>query len=150
MSIEFIHQTNCKKNMIVTDPATGEIACSNCGTILSEKSLDSGLENSSLIEGYSSSRVGTKISLKMADIGLSTVIESQDKDSTGKPLSKENRNMFYRLRMCDRNSKSANTVKSFQKAFTLLDAIGTKLGLPEVVIEQTAYLFRKIYAKKNS
>ena len=145
---ELIHQDDCKKNNIVTDPTTGEIACSNCGTVLPEKSLEIGLENSSPMEGYSSSRVGSKIALKMADMGLSTIIEAQDKDSTGKLLSKENRRMFYRLRMWDRNSKSANTVKSFQKAFTLLDAIGTKLGLPEVVIEQTAYLFRKISAKK--
>lgn len=145
---ELIHQDDCKKNSLFTDPTTGEIACSNCGTVLPEKSVELGLENSSSIEGYSSSRVGTKISLKMADMGLSTIIEAQDKDSTGKSLSKENRRMFYRLRMWDRNSRSANTVKSFQKAFTLLDAIGAKLGLPEMVIEQTAYLFRKISAKK--
>ena len=30
----------------------------------------------------------------------------------------------------------------------MLDGIGAKLGLPESVIEQTAYLFRKIAAKK--
>lgn len=148
MLTELIHQDDCKKNSIVTDPTTGEIACSNCGTVLPEKSLEIGSENSFPIEGYSSSRVGSKISLKMADMGLSTIIEAQDKDSTGKSLSKENRRMFYRLRMWDRNSRSANTVKSFQKAFTLLDAIGAKLGLPEMVIEQTAYLFRKISAKK--
>ena len=32
-----------------------------------------------------------KTSLKMADRGLSTIMESQDKDSTGKRLSSENR-----------------------------------------------------------
>jgi len=134
-----------QKKSLVTDPTTGEIACSNCGTVLPEKSLELGLSS---IEEYSASKVGRKISLKMADTGLSTIIEAKDKDSTGKSLSKENRRMFYRLRMWDRNSRSANTVKSFQKAFILLDAIGTKLGLPEPVIEQTAYLFRKISAKK--
>ena len=84
----------------------------------------------------------------MIDMGLSTLIEAKDKDVTGKSLSIENRRMFYRLRMCDRNSRSAITSKSFQKAFTLLDAISSKLGLPESVIEESAYLFRKIAARK--
>lgn len=94
------------------------------------------------------SRVGMKTSLKMADRGLSTIMESQDKDSSGKKLSIENRRMFYRLRMWDRNSRSSTSVKSFQKAFTLLDGISSKLALPESVVEETAYLFRKIAAKK--
>jgi transcription initiation factor TFIIB len=94
------------------------------------------------------SRVGAKRSLKMIDMGLSTIIEAKDRDVTGKPLSLENRRMFYRLRMWDRNSRSASSSKSFQKAFLLLDAISSKLGLPESVVEETAYLFRKIAARK--
>ena len=150
MSTELVHQTNCKKEIRVTDFHTGEVACSNCGAVLSEKTIDLSQE----VTGFSSenlqsnSRVGQKISLKMADMGLSTLIESKDKDVTGKNLSNENRRMFYRLRMWDRNSRSAVSVKSFQKAFTLLDAIGAKLGLPESTIEEAAYLFRKIAAKK--
>ncbi|MBT8242402.1 MAG: transcription factor TFIIB [Nitrosopumilus sp.] len=150
MNAELVHQKSCKKNLIVTDGYTGEIACSNCGAVSSEKAIDSSLE----VTGFSSedyqnnSRVGMKTSLKMADRGLSTIMESQDRDSTGKSLSKENRRMFYRLRMWDRNSRSAISVKSFQKAFTLLDGISSKLGLPESVVEETAYLFRKIAAKR--
>ena len=150
MSTELIHQDNCKKGIAVTDFHTGEVACSNCGAVLSEKIIDSGSEITGLSgEDYqNNSRVGRKISLKMVDMGLSTIIESKDKDATGKNLSNENRRMFYRLRMWDRNSRSATSVKSFQKAFTLLDGIGAKLGLPESTIEEAAYLFRKIAAKK--
>jgi transcription initiation factor TFIIB len=135
---------------MVTDMSTGEVACSNCGAVLNERVTDSGPESigMSADEYQTNSRVGRKLSLKMIDMGLSTVIESQDRDATGKGLSGENKRMFYRLRMWDRNSRSANTVKSFQKAFTLLDAISTKLGLPESVTEQSAYIFRKIAAKK--
>ena len=150
MSVELIHQNNCKEGIVVTDFHTGEVACSNCGAVLSEKIIDSGSEIRGLsAEDYqNNSRVGRKISLKMIDMGLSTVIESKDKDATGRSLSNENRRMFYRLRMWDRNSRTASSVKSFQKAFTLLDAIGAKLGLPEPTIEEAAYLFRKIAAKK--
>ena len=150
MLTELVHQNNCKKTKIITDLDTGEIACSNCGAVSSEKPIELGPENSGLTkeEYLSTSRVGRKVSLKMADMGLSTIIESQDRDATGKSLSKENRRMFYRLRMWDRNSRSANTVKSYQKAFILLDGIRTKLALPEPVVERTAYIFRKISAKK--
>ena len=150
MITELVHQKNCKKNNLITDLTTGEIACSNCGSVISERVVDSGPESIGMTgeEYQSNSRVGRKISLKMIDMGLSTIIEAKDKDSTGRGLSTENRRMFYRLRMWDRNSRSANSVKSFQKAFTMLDGIAAKLGLPESVIEQTAYIFRKIAAKK--
>ncbi|KAF6244302.1 TFIIB-type zinc ribbon-containing protein [Nitrosopumilus sp. b2] len=150
MLTKLVHQKTCKKNKVITDLHTGEIACINCGAVLSERSVDSGPESVGMTsEDYqNNSRVGRKISLKMIDMGLSTIIESKDRDSTGRGLSSENRRMFYRLRMWDRNSRSANSVKSFQKAFTMLDGVSAKLGLPESVIEQTAYLFRKIAAKK--
>lgn len=150
MLAELVHQKNCKKDSMVTDLDTGEVACSNCGAVSLEKIIDSAVEFSGFSsEGYQkNSRTGMKTSLKMADRGLSTIMESQDKDSSGKRLSNENRRMFYRLRMWDRNSRSSISVKSYQKAFTLLDAISSKLALPESVVEETAYLFRKIAAKK--
>jgi transcription initiation factor TFIIB len=150
MYTELVHQKNCKKNAMITDVHTGEMACSNCGSVSSERVVDPASETGGFgpDQYQSNARVGMKTSLKMADRGLSTIIESQDRDSTGKSLSNENRRMFYRLRMWDRNSRSALSVKSFQKAFTLLDGISSKLGLPESVVEETAYLFRKIAAKK--
>jgi transcription initiation factor TFIIB len=150
MLIELVHQKNCKKNEMVTDAYTGEIACGSCGSVSSDQVVDLGSESVSLNPNdyLNNSRVGAKISLKMSDMGLSTIIEAKDRDVTGKPLSLQNRRMFYRLRMWDRNSRSAITSKSFQKAFTLLDAMSSKLGLPESVVEETAYLFRKIAARK--
>lgn len=150
MMAEAYHQKNCKKNVIVTDVHTGETACSNCGVVFSEKIINQGSDVSgTILESHQdNNRTGRKISLKMVDMGLSTIIESKDRDSTGKILSNKNRRMFYRLRMWDRNSRSANSVKSFQKAFTLLDGISAKLGLPESVVEHIAYLFRKIAARK--
>jgi transcription initiation factor TFIIB len=135
---------------MITDAYTGEIACGSCGIVSSDQVVDQGSESvgSNPNDYMNNSRVGAKRSLKMIDMGLSTIIEAKDRDVTGKPLSLENRRMFYRLRMWDRNSRSAASSKSFQKAFILLDAISSKLGLPESVVEETAYLFRKIAARK--
>ncbi|MDH3312288.1 MAG: transcription factor TFIIB [Nitrosopumilus sp.] len=150
MITKIVHQKGCKLKSIITDEYTGEIACSNCGVVSSERTVSTASETIGMspAEYQTNSRVGGKISLKMIDMGLSTIIESKNKDSTGKLLSSENRRMFYRLRMWDRNSRSVNSIKSFQKAFTLLDGISPKLGLPESVVEHTAYLFRKIAAKR--
>ena len=79
----------------------------------------------------------------MADRGLSTMIQAQNRDSTGRTLSAENRRSFYRLRMWDRNSKATISKQSYVKAFTFLDGMCSKLGLPEHVVEKSAYLFRK-------
>ncbi len=144
--VEIVHQADCKSSNIVTDYHTGEIACSNCGAVCSERVFYTGPESTG--EHYNESRTGQKISLKMVDMGLSTIIESKDKDVTGRDLSSENKRMFYRLRMWDRNSRYALSTKSFQKAFILLDGMAGRLGLPEPIVEQTAHFFRKMVAKK--
>ena len=89
MLTELIHQKNCKKHEMITDMHTGEIACSSCGTVSSEPILDLGSESSGLNPNdyQNNSRVGAKRSLKMIDMGLSTLIEAKDKDVTGKSLS---------------------------------------------------------------
>ena len=134
----------------VTDSMTGEITCRNCGVVLFEKAIDFGPENASQTadEFQNHARTGQKISLKMADMGLSTLIQAQDRDSSGRTLSSHNKQSFHRLRMWDRNSRSAITKQSYIKAFTFLDGIRSKLGLPEHVVEKTAYLFRKAEQKK--
>jgi transcription initiation factor TFIIB len=122
----------------VTDAMTGEIACGNCGVVLLEKAVDLGRENigQTMDEYNSNSRTGQKTSLKMADRGLSTMIQAQNRDSTGRTLSADNKRSFYRLRMW------------FVKAFTFLDGMRSKLGLPEHVVEKSAYLFRKVEQRK--
>ena len=104
MITELVHQKNCKSYTMITDFYTGEITYS-CGSVSSERSVDSGVETlvHSSGEYQSNNKVGQKISLKMIDRGLSTIIESKNRDGIGKLLSDENRRMFYRLRMWDRN-----------------------------------------------
>ena len=140
----------CVHFLKVTDAMTGEITCGNCGVVLSDKAIDFGPENTAQTtdEYQSNARTGQKISLKMADMGLSTLIQAQDRDSSGKILSGYNKQSFHRLRMWDRNSRSALTKQSYIKAFTFLDGIRSKLGLPEHVVEKSAYLFRKAEQKK--
>ena len=141
---------NCVHYLKVTDVSTGEITCRKCGVVVSERAIDYGTESSSQsTEDYQSgARTGQKISLKMADMGLSTIINQKDRDSSGKIISGTNKRSFYRLRMWDRNSRSAITNQSYIKAFTFLDGMRSKLGLPEHVVEKSAYIFRKVEQNK--
>ncbi len=145
-----LHEKNCKNLYPITDFTTGEITCGSCGSVILEKAVDIGPEHTgfSKEEYESNTRTGRKLTLKISDMGLSTTIEKSNKDSTGKSLSSENVRIFHRLRLWDRNSKYKQEYQSFNKAFTMLDAMKSKLGLPDVAVEKSAYLFRKAAAKK--
>ena len=136
---------SCRHFFRVTDAVTGEISCRNCGVVLLENAVDLGRETTGqTTDGHqNNTRTGQKTSLKMADRGLSTMIQAQNRDCFGRTLSVDNKRSFYRLRMWDRNSKAAHTKQSYIKAFTFLDGVRSKLGLPEHVVEKSAYLFRK-------
>jgi len=138
----------CKTYPAITDSERGEIVCGGCGLILLQNMADASYENS----GYSSedfmklSRTGPATSLTMNDRGLSTVIGS-NKDSTGKTLSSKTKYEFNRLRTWDQRSKSRKTA-SLSKAFTLLHGMKTKLGISDNVVENAAYIYRKVISAK--
>ena len=138
----------CKTYPAITDSERGEIVCGGCGLILLQNMADASYENN----GYSSenfmklSRTGPATSLTMNDRGLSTVIGT-NKDSTGKALSSKTKYEFNRLRTWDQRSKSRKTA-SLSKAFTLLHGMKTKLGISNHVVENAAYIYRKVVSAK--
>ena len=152
-STEFTHEcsnSKSKKLSLITDNNTGEIMCANCGHVLTEKLEEAGAEYSlhSPQDYLGRSRVGRKSTLAFNDMGLSTIIEQTDRDSTGKGLSGEMKRTFYRLRMWDKNSKARPGHRNMQKAFTILEGLKSKLSLSEVAVEKSAYIYRKALGKK--
>ena len=137
----------CKTYPVVTDSNRGEIFCGGCGLVLVQNLNDSSNEN----YGYSSedfmknARTGPATSLTMFDRGLSTVMGA--KDSSGNKLSNKTKYEFNRLRTWDQRSKSRKT-SSLSKAFTILHGMKTKLGIPDNVVENAAYIYRKVVNAK--
>jgi transcription initiation factor TFIIB len=133
----------CKTYPVITDSERGEIFCGSCGLVLVDNMSDISHENN----GYSSedfmkmARTGPATSLTMNDRGLSTVIGA-NKDATGKAISGKTKYEFNRLRTWDQRSKSRQTA-SLSKAFTKLHGMKTKLGIPNNVVENAAYIYRK-------
>ncbi|HEV2193769.1 MAG TPA: transcription initiation factor IIB [Nitrosopumilaceae archaeon] len=135
---------------MITDNVLGEVICGRCGLVLLEKEQDSGPES----KGYdmedflTKSRTGAGLSLAMHDKGLTTIIGPLDKDVIGNSLSVYMKNTFHRLRIWDNRSKARSTKKSLRSALILLDSMKTKLGIPDLVTEQAAYIYRKAVSSR--
>ncbi len=132
----------------ITDSERGEIVCGRCGLVLEQNIVDRSYESN----GYTQedfmklARTGPATSLTMHDKGLSTVIGT-NKDSSGNTLSNKTKYEFNRLRTWDQRSKSRKTA-TLSKAFTLLHGMKTKLGIPDNVVENAAYIYRKAVGAK--
>ena len=135
---------------IITDNSSGEILCGSCGLVLVEKVEDMGSESSTADpERYmANSRTGSRSTLTMHDRGLSTVIDSKNKDASGKPIFGQMKNTMGRLRLWDSHSKSRSSDRSLRSALLILDTVKTKLDISDSVAERAAYFYRKAVSKK--
>ena len=81
-------------------------------------------------------------SLARHDMGLYTMIGRGHKDARGQVLDASMRSTMGRLRTWDlRTQASAN--RNLITAFNQLNILKDKLGLPDAIIERTAYIYRK-------
>jgi transcription initiation factor TFIIB len=131
---------------MVLDSQSGELICSNCGYVVKEKIEDTGPEwrSSSKDEGKDESRAGLPTSIASHDMGLSTIIGSGNRDSTGRPLTGSMRTTVDRLRTWDRRSQMHESAdRNMGKAFVQLRTFADKLSLPEEIVERAAYIYRK-------
>ncbi len=140
----------CNKGTMLTDSNTGETFCSKCGFVAIDRVEQEGPEwrSFSKEDGENRTRTGTPTSLAMHDMGLATIINPQNKDATGKPLSASMKSTIERLRTWDNRSQVHEPVdRNFRQAFSELDRLKTKLALSDAVIEKTAYIYRKALDK---
>lgn len=151
-SINKMQILNCsdykKNHTIVSDPQSGEMICNHCGIILDN------IENAKLKWDDDStfnheemnyrSRTGAPTSLARHDMGLATVIGGTDRDASGNMLNTQMRSTMNRLRLWDFRTRAHSTTdRNLRSAFSELDKLKDKLGLPDAAIEKTAYIYRK-------
>ena len=136
----------CSDGQMVTDPESGEIICRNCGIVMLDKIQESRPEWRAFTadDGNDRSRTGTPSSLARHDMGLSTVIGRADKDASGNTIAVSMRSTMDRLRAWDfRTQAHTPTDRNLRQAFSELERLKDKLGLSDVIIEKTAYIYRK-------
>jgi len=136
----------CKKTSVITDTALGEILCSSCGQVLEEKSYEIFPSYGYDPVDYASKKnTGSANSLTMFDMNMTTVISNRD--ATGKSLSGNAKNEFYRLKILNTRSTVASN-KTLRSAFLFLNMLQIKLGIPDSVAESSAQLYRKAVREK--
>ena len=141
---------SCGDKKMVTDQNTGELFCGKCGLVVTDKISDVGAEWRSFANDETNrARVGAGTSLTMHDMGLSTIIGTQNKDSTGKPLTSAMRSSIERLRTWDSRTQAHSSAdRNLRQALNEMDKLKDKLALTDAVIEKAAYIYRKAMEKK--
>ena len=146
------NQTLCsvckQKEKIVTDPESGEVICSNCGMVISDKIEDtSHLERHIFTGGQidgTRARTGAPSSLARHDMGLATMIGRGDRDASGQKIDSSIHSTMQRLRAWDvRMHLSSSSDRNLSIAFKLLNTLKDKLGLSDAIVEKVAYIYRK-------
>jgi transcription initiation factor TFIIB len=137
-----------RSDRIVTDPESGEIICSNCGMVISDKVEDSShLERHVFTGGQmeqARARTGAPTSLARHDMGLATIIGKEDRDASGQKIDSSINSTMQRLRAWDfRIHLSRSSDRNLQTAFKLLNTLKDKLGLSDAIVEKVAYIYRK-------
>ncbi|HYX71368.1 MAG TPA: transcription initiation factor IIB, partial [Nitrososphaera sp.] len=122
---------------MVTDHECGEVICSRCGVVIArlESSATQEWRAFSVEDFYSRCRVGGATSLARYNKGLLTTIgNSRD--------SKESGINFDRIRIWDFRIQTAND-RSLKQALPSLEHLKESLGLPDTIVEKSAYFYRK-------
>jgi transcription initiation factor TFIIB len=135
---------------MVVDSAKGEMVCDSCGFVTKERIEETGPEWRSFTaeEKESRSRVGIPASLAMHDMGLATMIGLENRDASGKNLAGNVRSAIQRLRTWDGRSQVHEPVdRNLRQAFSELDRLVDKLSISDVVVERSAYIYRKAMEK---
>ena len=140
----------CSNKKLVTDDSTGELFCGKCGFVITEKIADVGAEwRTFASDDTNRARTGAGTSLAMHDMGLSTVIGSTNRDSTGKPLAAGVKSSIERLRTWDSRTQAHSSAdRNLRQALNEMDKLKDKLALTDAVIDRAAYTYRKAMEKK--
>lgn len=137
---------NIKEDRLVTDVVSGEIVCSNCGTVVIDGIEEIGKEWINPKDHETDkSRIGMPFSLAVHDMNLSTIIGKTNKDSAGQLINSGMQARMNRLRIWDsRTMYRDSSSRNFTTAFVLLGKLKDKLSLTASIVEKTAYTYRKV------
>ena len=142
----------CGRNkMVITNPDCGEIICSNCGMVLSDKIQESSRPEKRTFNSSdrdNRDRTGIPTSLARHDMGLATTIANTDRDASGHKIDATMRSTMNRLRVWHfRTQAYTPTDKNLLQAFNELDLLKDKLSLPDASVQKAAYIYRKVQEK---
>ncbi|MEM0005579.1 MAG: transcription initiation factor IIB [Ignisphaera sp.] len=138
--------TRCPSGNIIYDEVRGEWICADSGEVIAEHVIDRGPEWRAFTaeEKEQRSRAGGPINIALHDSGLSTVIDWYDRDASGRRLDLKRRLEIIRIRKWhSRTRVQSNIDRNIMQALNELDRIANQLGMPRVVREEAAIIYRR-------
>ncbi len=134
----------CGKSTLIEDGLDGECLCSSCGYVVQERmpvataGLYRPVQEDAPWEGL------TLSSIAKHDMGLSTIIGRTDRDSSGRELTPPVEAHIRHLRAWDSRSQANGTAnQNLKRALAEINRLASRLGVPEAVVEDAAYVYRK-------
>ena len=143
---EITNCPECGSANLVEDYDLGEIICDDCGLVLSEHALNQGPERRAFTkeEKDERGRVGLPMSFSIHDKGLSTVIDSVNRDASGRQLPLATRLEMLRLRKWQIRSRVHSSADhNLAQAMAELDRLTDMLHIPSSIKERAAIVYRK-------
>ncbi|MDH3313669.1 MAG: transcription initiation factor IIB [Nitrosopumilus sp.] len=132
----------CRHVQVISDEQRGEEICGSCAQVLEDHIVDYSGEIFS--ENFEHSQIGPKSTLMIHDVGLSTVINTSNVDSQGKPISFKMKGAMHRARILDSRSRTRTSAsKNLRIALIELGRLKEKMALSDPIIERAAYFYRK-------
>ena len=145
MAIRYDSCPSCGSEKTINDTATGDLLCSNCGTVLFQHMIDHGAEWRAFSndEREKKSRVGAPLTLTMHDKGLSTNIDYRDVDAHGKVLPPNKREQAKMLRKWHSHMRANSSMdRNLTRALYELERICSQLKLSRSIKDRAAFIYR--------
>lgn len=129
--------------------SNGEWVCEDCGLVSEGNAIDRGPEWRSFNDSSGQkSRVGAPTTNLIHDKGLSTNIGWQNKDKSGKTLSKNKRRRMNRLRTWNERFRTKDSKeRNLKQALGEIQRMSSSLGLNKQVEETASMIYRQCLEK---
>ena len=146
-----------KVSKAITDTESGEIICSGCGVVFTEYSEEHHDERSISASHHKKDKImSTSPFSSYNNTGVMTEIGRTNKDFSGHELNVAMRSTFERLRTWDkrmrlygsRSKYGMSNNASLWMIFYRLGILKVRLGLPSIIVEKAAYIYRKAQQRK--
>jgi len=136
----------CGNESILADKESGEYVCGECGLVVGEiVSLDPEWRAFDLEQREKRTRTGIPSSELIHDKGMSTMIDSTNRDYTGRKLTPEQRDKNWRLIKWNRRSKVDNAKgRNLSHSLNIIHSYCNKLHIPKNAAEKSATLYRAV------
>jgi len=140
----------CASLKIKKDSERGETVCLSCGLVIEENMVQEGPEWRAFDaeQRATRARAGAPLKYMSPNRGLVTEIDQYNRDTRGGKIAPSQQAQLYRMRKWHKRASISNSIeRNLAIALTELNRICSHLGLPEIIRESSALLYRKCVEK---